>query len=350
MISYYSTHNRKTRKWLKKLFMWILEVTEVNAHILYVLSRPEQPKKIPFSTFKDSLVAQLENKAAEITPAAIATAPSHRTKANVANAVERLQGNKHLVDYDGTDARSSVSPRKGTWFELSKISIRKSLILAYLWTRKASYKDAIHETSGALFQEKNTSSETVADCYSYCREVCTEALLSSRAEGTPTQIGGPNLTVEVDEAKFGKRKYHRGRVVEGQWVLGGICRETRDCFLVPVEDRGADTLLSIIRERVAPGTTVLTDEWRAYSRLTEFGFTHQTVNHSQNFVNPETGTNTNLIENTWWCIKRSLPSTHTRKEQFASHLAEFIWRKKNQNRECLFTAFMEDVVAVYPGL
>ncbi|RUS84503.1 hypothetical protein EGW08_007742 [Elysia chlorotica] len=93
-----------------------------------------------------------------------------------------------------------------------------------------------------------------------CREVCTEALLSSREEGTPTQIGGPNLTVEVDEAKFGKRKYHRGRVVEGQWVLGGICRETRDCFLVPVQDRGADTLLSIIRERVAPGTTVLTDE------------------------------------------------------------------------------------------
>ncbi|KAK3747380.1 hypothetical protein RRG08_036870, partial [Elysia crispata] len=51
-----------------------------------------------------SLVAQLEKKAAGITPVAIATAASHRTKhANVANAVERFQGNKHLVDYDGAD-------------------------------------------------------------------------------------------------------------------------------------------------------------------------------------------------------------------------------------------------------
>ena len=114
MISYYSTHNRKTRKWWKKLFLWILEVTQVNAHILYVLSRPDQPKKIPFSTFKDSLVAQLEKKAAGITPVAIATAASHRTKhANVANAVERFQGNKHLVDYDGADVRCVLCAKEG---------------------------------------------------------------------------------------------------------------------------------------------------------------------------------------------------------------------------------------------
>ncbi|RUS92143.1 hypothetical protein EGW08_000167 [Elysia chlorotica] len=171
------------------------------------------------------------------------------------------------------------------------------------------YKDAIHETSGALFQEKTTSSETVADCYSYCMEVCTEALLSSRAEGTVTQIGGPNLTVEIDEAKFGKRKFHRGRVMEGQWVLGGICRETWVCSRPCARSRCRRPLIHTTRKGSARDT-VLTDEWQAYSRLPEFGFTHQTVNHSKNCVNPETGTNTNLIEN----IKRSFPSTHTRKE------------------------------------
>ena len=47
-------------------------------------------------------------------------------------------------------------------------------------------------------------------------------------------IGGPNTIVEIDEGKFGKRKYNRGRLVDGQLVLGGLCRETKECFLVPV--------------------------------------------------------------------------------------------------------------------
>ena len=50
------------------------------------------------------------------------------------------------------------------------------------------------------------------------------------------KIGGPGKTVQIDESKVGKRKYHRGHRVEGQWVFGGIEEDTRKCFLVPVED------------------------------------------------------------------------------------------------------------------
>ena len=52
------------------------------------------------------------------------------------------------------------------------------------------------------------------------------------------QIGGLDLEAEIDESKFGKRKYNRGRVVDGTWVFCGICCQTREFFLttVPMKD------------------------------------------------------------------------------------------------------------------
>ena len=38
--------------------------------------------------------------------------------------------------------------------------------------------------------------------------------------------------MQIDESKIGNRKYHRGHVVEGQWVFGGIARfpEMLHCY------------------------------------------------------------------------------------------------------------------------
>jgi hypothetical protein len=57
--------------------------------------------------------------------------------------------------------------------------------------------------------------ETVNDYYNYCREICSYIVENVK----PQKIGGPGLTVEIDEEKL-------ERVIEGNWVLGGICRET----------------------------------------------------------------------------------------------------------------------------
>ena len=47
----------------------------------------------------------------------------------------------------------------------------------------------------------------------------------------PAVIGGPGIEVEIDESKFGKRKYNRGRVVDGRWVIGGMERGSGDSFM-----------------------------------------------------------------------------------------------------------------------
>ena len=100
----------------------------------------------------------------------------------------------------------------------------------------------------------------------FCREVCEVALFDGRKK-----IGGPGKLVQIDESKIGKRKYHRGHVVEGQWVFGGIEEDFRKCFIATVEDRSEATLLEIIKEWIEPGTTIVSDCWKAYVNLENHG-------------------------------------------------------------------------------
>lgn len=60
-----------------------------------------------------------------------------------------------------------------------------------------------------MMEELQISSNTFVDWSSFCREVCMEW-----ANGQSQKLGGPGKIVEIDEAKFGRRKYHRGRIIE----------------------------------------------------------------------------------------------------------------------------------------
>jgi len=131
----------------------------------------------------------------------------------------------------------------------------------------------------------------------FCRETTLEYM-----EGCSEMIGGPNKTSEIDESMFGRRKYNRGHPVKGQWVFGGVERESGRTILVPVPDRTADTLTAVIYAWIDPGTTVISDCWAAYRDLDAQGSTHRTINHTISFVD-EKGDHTNAIESKWGRIK-----------------------------------------------
>jgi len=62
----------------------------------------------------------------------------------------------------------------------------------------------------------------VIDFYNFCREVCS-VVIEKKSE----HIGGPGKAVEIDESKFGKRKYNHG---EAQIPLYRLCDKVRDKF------------------------------------------------------------------------------------------------------------------------
>ena len=183
------------------------------------------------------------------------------------------------------------------------------------------------------------SSNTAVDWDMSCREVCEQIML---VKSKP--IGGEGRTVQIDESKFGKRKYHRGHRVEGQWVFGGIDEDSRDNFMVVVEKRDRATLIPLIERWILPGTTIISDCWKSYDILSQMDYVHLKVNHSIEFVTSD-GDNNNKIGH-WRQAKINLPPFGVRKYLFSSHLAEFMWRYKNTGND-LFQLFINDIVSIY---
>ena len=147
---------------------------------------------------------------------------------------------------------------------------------------------------------RTRSTRTLVDWNNFLRELCAADLLAN-----PIAIGGPNTTVEVDESLFTRRKYHQGRQSPPQWVFGGICRKTRECFMYTAPDRRAATLLPIVQGSIRPGTTITSDMWAAYDGIQAMGYAHLTVNHTYEFVDPITGAHTQNVENSWKNAKQS---------------------------------------------
>jgi hypothetical protein len=97
--------------------------------------------------------------------------------------------------------------------------------------------------------------------------------------------------VEVNESQICNRKYNIGRLYNTEtqrlWIVGGVCRLTRQAFMVRVANRRIDVIDYLVDSRIALGSILVTDAARVYVNMhTRLGIEHESVNHSVNFVNP----------------------------------------------------------------
>ena len=230
----------------------------------------------------------------------------------------------------------TLSIRNKSWFARSNLTLKEVILITYYWSHGLPQTYMQHEL--------NVSSATTVDWSNFAREVCEEVVLKNSE-----QIGGPGIEVEIDESKFGKRKYNRGRKVEGQWVFGGREKNNRSkIFMVPVEKRDKDTLLPIIQRFIAKGSVIISDCWKSYDCLKDHGYTHKTVNHSEHFKDPVTDACTNHIECEWLHVKKNMAKYGTKHEHISSYLGAHLWnlRVKEANGD-VFLEFLKAVRSVF---
>ena len=171
-----------------------------------------------------------------------------------------------------------------SWLVDSKLQLQYIVELMYLWSQSFSVDE--------IMPELKLLKKTVVEWANFFREACFTTIIDSSEK-----ISGNGVQVEIDESKFGMHKYYRGHCVEGQWVFGGCKKYNKQkVFMIPVKDGKQNTLIPLIQKCIHPGSIIHSDCWKSYNKLPKLGYTHDTVNHSKEFLNKENASSRNGIE------------------------------------------------------
>lgn len=279
--------------------------------------------------------------------------PSWRCSKKLCRAQRSIRSSNRFFAYQDSNGRAKCN-----------LSVRQILIIVYFFVYS-------RDTFEQLMMKTGHSNHTICDWLNMCREVC-----STVVRNQPKMVGTDEQPVQIDESYFqGRAKYNRGRRLEGDkldeqekniqqklkvqdadyalgrvvgpWVFGMYMSPTRCRFYV-VQDRSGDTLSPLIHSNVEEGSTVASDQWAAYNRLSGEGYKHETVNHSKNFVNPVTGFHTQAIERVWKEGKMWLQRARHAGPYLQNHLDEVSWRMlRRHHPNGLFGAFIEDIHQYY---
>jgi hypothetical protein len=218
------------------------------------------------------------------------------------------------------NCRRQASFLTTSFFGQSRLPVNEVMELGYYWLAQCSRESLLRITGH--------SPNTVSDYMAHYRQLVGESL-----DTDDTVVGGPGISVYVDESKFGRRKYNRGHRVEGVWVIGGVdSTPERNMFAETIETRDRDSIVAALTRHIAPESIVVTDCWRGYSGIDEaLSVRHMTVNHSAGFVNPENNACTNAIEGTWAGMKNRIPARCRTRNHIEGHLLEYIWRRRHRD-------------------
>jgi transposase-like protein/ribosomal protein L37AE/L43A len=146
-------------------------------------------------------------------------------------------------------------------------------------------------------------------------------------------VGQLSNTVEVDETYVGGKAHgKRGRGAENKTPVFGMVERGGKIFAEVVGNTKSSTITPLVRENVEIGSTLMTDEYPVYDKLSNYGYKHKEVNHSaKQYVKGNVHTNT--IEGFWSQLKRSINGTYhaVSPKYLQNYVNEFSYRYETRH-------------------
>lgn len=155
-------------------------------------------------------------------------------------------------------------------------------------------------------------------------------------------IGGRSSSVEIDETYIGGKHPRKLGHSKKSTVFGAVERNG-EIRASHVKSNGVRVLIPEIEKKIKPETMIYSDEWQAYKKLNQKGYSHTSINHS-NLEWARGVAHTNTIEGFWGQMKRSIDGTyHSVSPKYLQlYVDEFVFRY-NLRGAVVYPALLEQV-------
>lgn len=217
---------------------------------------------------------------------------------------------KNTSRYVCSCGKHQISPKAGTIFEKSDTDLVKWYFAIFLMSQSRNGVAAKE-----LERQVGVTYKTAWRMQKQIRLLMQDdaGLLSGDVEAGETWIGG----------KRKRKEYRENKTI----VFGAVQRKGKVATrIIPATTE--QTLLESVRDNVAKGSNLMTDEYRAYKTIAILeDHSHSTVTHSKNQWR-HGDTHTNTIEGFWSQLKRSIDGTYhvVSPKYLPSYLSEFQFR------------------------
>ncbi len=235
----------------------------------------------------------------------------------------RLTGNikareKRPGVYFCNRCRADFTVRSGTIFGKSHCPLHKWLYAMYLLLTSRKGISSLQ-----LSKEIGVQQRTAWFMLQRIREACKDngGTLKGIVEADETYLTGKEQNRHMYD------RLHKPRERADKALVMGIRERGGNTVAVVLPSTGGLALRGTIRDKVAAGSRVMTDDFAGYARLDREGFKHDTVNHvSGEYVRGDV--HTNSIESVWAVMKRGLHGVyhHASKKHIGRYVDEFTFR------------------------
>jgi transposase-like protein len=216
--------------------------------------------------------------------------------------------------------RQRFSIKVGTIFEDTKLPLRKWFMAIWLITNHP--KGVASTTLAKDLKITQKSAWFVLHRLRHAsRTNSFNAPLKGTVESDTTYVGGKEKNKHAADRKGGTQGG------AGKEIVLGIIERDGELRTKHVTDGKARTIQTEVRQNVAPGSAVMTDEDRAFAGLAG-DYYHHTVNHSKGEYVRHYTIHTNGIEAVWALLKRQIIGIHhwVSPKYLNKYVDEMTWR------------------------